>query len=252
MKHVYNRLTSAFFLLLFSGTFIVYAQSFEFKPKELIVYGKPGDRIGCKAEVKNLSSSTLRVDMNRIRNDIPVTWMSSFCLNQCYAPFTDRAQEDIPGNTTLEFTIYFDTDSQTEESGEVEMELTNTANTSEKYTLVFKAITSNTVNVAQALRPSQSSLKQNYPNPFGQGSISKSTRTFIEYTVQKAGNTSIVVYDMLGREVKSLVNTHQAHGIYRVDWDGTNNAGQEQPSGIYLVKFEAGEYSKTKRMILLR
>lgn len=226
--------------------------SFTFTAIELTSYGKPGDRVACHAEVKNLTGQKLRLNISRIRNDIPATWMSSFCLNQCYAPFTDNAQEDIQANVTLPFTMYFDTDGSTEGTGVVEVILTSDSDPNENYKLQFTAITSNATGIAAAARPTQMSLKQNYPNPFGPASASKSLSTTIDYALNKGTDITLTVYDMLGRRVKSLVNTHQAQGSYHVIWDGTNNNGQAESAGIYLYKIETASYSKTNRMILLR
>jgi flagellar hook assembly protein FlgD len=57
---------------------------------------------------------------------------------------------------------------------------------------------------------------------------------------------------MLGREVKTLVNSEQNTGIYNVQWNGDNNYGSKVSSGIYLYKIEAGNFMMTKKMILLK
>jgi hypothetical protein len=215
-------------------------------------YGKPGDRIACHAEVKNLTGQKIRLNISRTRNDIPATWMSSFCLNQCYAPFTDNATEDVPANVTLPFTMYFDTDGSTSGTGIVEVVISADADPNENYKLTFTAVSSAATEIATLARPTQMSLKQNYPNPFGPASASKSLSTSIDYTLNKSTDVTLTVFDMLGRRIKSLVYSHQAQGLYHVTWDGTNNNGQAEPAGIYLFKLETESYSKTNRMILLR
>ncbi len=226
--------------------------SFTFTALQLTSYGKPGDRVACHAEVKNLTGQKITLNISRTRNDIPATWMSSFCLNQCYAPFTDNATEDIAANVTLPFTMYFDTDPSAEGSGVVEIILSAGADPNENYTLQFTAITSNATGAPVAARPVQMSLKQNYPNPFGQASASKSLSTAIDFTLNKSTNVTLTVFDMLGRRVKSLVNAYQSQGSHHVVWDGTNDNGQAETAGIYLYKLETASWSKTNRMILLR
>ncbi|MEO8666465.1 MAG: agmatine deiminase family protein [Ignavibacteria bacterium] len=88
-------------------------------------------------------------------------------------------------------------------------------------------------------------LQQNYPNPFNPA-------TLIKYNISAESNKhifdiSLVVYDMLGNEIKTLVNEKQNAGSYSVTFDGAN-----LPSGIYFYKLTAGSYSDTKRMILLK
>jgi hypothetical protein len=84
------------------------------------------------------------------------------------------------------------------------------------------------------------SLNQNYPNPFN-----PSTR--ITYSIQKAGIVSLKVYDILGREVATLVNGYQPANNYSVIFDASDLA-----SGIYLYKLKTGDFVQTRKMILLK
>ncbi|MGH2575856.1 MAG: T9SS type A sorting domain-containing protein, partial [Ignavibacteria bacterium] len=59
--------------------------------------------------------------------------------------------------------------------------------------------------------------------------------------------TQLIIYDVLGREVATLVNEESKAGVYSVDWNGTN-----YPSGVYFYKLEAGVYTETKKMVLLK
>jgi len=89
--------------------------------------------------------------------------------------------------------------------------------------------------------PQGFSLEQNYPNPFN-------PETVINYNVNaQTSNVRLVVYNALGMEVNILVNEKQNAGSYSVKFDGSNLS-----SGIYFYKIEAGNYSDTKRMILLK
>jgi len=86
--------------------------------------------------------------------------------------------------------------------------------------------------------PSEFELKQNYPNPFNPS-------TTIEYTIPENTRVSIKVYDILGKEVATLVDKEQNSGTYIVIWDAKSAS-----SGIYFCKFKAGSYTDTKRMVL--
>jgi flagellar hook assembly protein FlgD len=57
---------------------------------------------------------------------------------------------------------------------------------------------------------------------------------------------------MLGREVKTLINTEQSKGVYNVIWNGDNNYGSKVSSGTYIYRIEAGSYNQIKKMILLK
>ncbi|MCH7618894.1 MAG: T9SS type A sorting domain-containing protein [Candidatus Marinimicrobia bacterium] len=93
--------------------------------------------------------------------------------------------------------------------------------------------------------PSDYSLGQNYPNPFNPS-------TTIAYDVPAASNVSINIYDMLGRNVITLVNEQKNAGSHTVEWNGKNSSGIQVTSGIYFYRLEAGQSAITKKMLLLR
>ena len=62
----------------------------------------------------------------------------------------------------------------------------------------------------------------------------------------------ITVYDILGREVRALVNQTMPDGYQRVEWDGKNTLGISVASGIYIYRFEAGGYTAVKKMVVVR
>jgi len=98
---------------------------------------------------------------------------------------------------------------------------------------------SNEVEVDLSL-PQSFSLEQNYPNPFNPS-------TSIKYQVSSISNVSLKVYDILGNEVSTLVNEIQPAGIYEVDINAS-----ALTSGVYFYKLQAGSFSETKKMLLLR
>ncbi len=95
------------------------------------------------------------------------------------------------------------------------------------------------------LLPSEYNLFQNYPNPFN-------PTTIISYALPKISFVTMRIYDVLGREVKTLINQEQAPGIHRVEWKGDNNYGSKIASGTYIYRIEAGDFSQTKKMIFLK
>jgi photosystem II stability/assembly factor-like uncharacterized protein len=88
--------------------------------------------------------------------------------------------------------------------------------------------------------PSEYYLYQNYPNPFNPA-------TNIKYQISKKSNVVIKIFDILGKEIATLVNEKQTQGTYEVSFDGIN-----LPSGIYFYRITAGDFSDIKRMILLK
>jgi len=101
------------------------------------------------------------------------------------------------------------------------------------------------VSVEEASVPKQFSLDQNYPNPFN-------PRTSIRFSLPQAGRVRILVFNLLGQQVKTLVDGERLAGFYQVEWDGTDEKGVPVSSGMYFYKIEAGEYRKVNRMILLK
>ena len=90
------------------------------------------------------------------------------------------------------------------------------------------------------LSPRIYKLNQNYPNPFNPLST-------IGYQIPKSGFISIKVYNILGREVATLVNEEKPAGTYEVHFNGENFS-----SGIYFYKLKAGNYSSIKKMVLIK
>jgi len=89
--------------------------------------------------------------------------------------------------------------------------------------------------------PKDYKLSQNFPNPFN-------PTTKITYTIPELSFTTLKVYDVLGNEITTLVNEEKSIGIYEVEFDAT----AELPSGIYFYKLQAGSFTQTKKMILLK
>ncbi len=114
------------------------------------------------------------------------------------------------------------------------------------------------VNIKTQASPLQYHLSQNYPNPFN-------PTTTIKYTVPSAGislmkSLQLKIYDILGREIKTLVNEVKSPGTYAVEWDGKNAQGQNVGSGIYFYRLLArpisggqiGTFTETKKLVLLK
>ena len=95
------------------------------------------------------------------------------------------------------------------------------------------------------LLPEVFSLHQNYPNPFN-------PVTKLRYDLPENGHVNITIYDMLGREVKTLINQTQDAGYRSIIWDATNDYGKPVSAGMYLYQIQAGEYISTKKMVLLK
>jgi flagellar hook assembly protein FlgD len=74
----------------------------------------------------------------------------------------------------------------------------------------------------------------------------------IKYSLPQSGIVKLVVYDVLGREVRTLVNGAMPAGAQETQWDGKNSNGQTVGSGIYFYKLTAGSFTATKKMTLIK
>ncbi|NQT63950.1 MAG: T9SS type A sorting domain-containing protein [Candidatus Marinimicrobia bacterium] len=93
--------------------------------------------------------------------------------------------------------------------------------------------------------PSTHILISAYPNPFNPS-------TTIEYDLPEHSDVSLIIYDVAGREVQTLVSTSQSPGSYKASWNGTNKNGQQVAGGMYFARLQAGEYSSVVKMVYLR
>jgi hypothetical protein len=99
--------------------------------------------------------------------------------------------------------------------------------------------------------PQAFELSQNYPNPFN-------PTTTIKYTLTSLGNgeeslpTTLKIYNILGEVVRTLVDEPKSAGVHYEVWDGKDDQGHQVASGIYFYRLRAGEFSETKKMVLLK
>ncbi|MBC3541088.1 T9SS type A sorting domain-containing protein [Rufibacter sp. H-1] len=93
----------------------------------------------------------------------------------------------------------------------------------------------------------QVGLKQNYPNPFRQGGI-----TTIPFVLERAANVQLLVYDLSGRVVASLLNGKKQAGQHQITWDGRNSSGGTVASGTYLYQLTIDNKRYTRRMTFIR
>ena len=102
-----------------------------------------------------------------------------------------------------------------------------------------------TLSLDDAMMPETFALYQNYPNPFN-------PITTIRYDLPNDEMVTITIYNLMGRVIKSLVNSEQRAGFRSVRWNATNNFGDLVSAGMYIYTIQAGEFKQTKKMVLLK
>jgi len=97
----------------------------------------------------------------------------------------------------------------------------------------------------ESAMPRQFSLHQNRPNPFN-------PVTEISFTLPEASEVRVMVYNILGQHVSTLIDGYQEAGEHAVIWNGTDSNGRKVSSGIYLYTIEAGQYKASRKMVLMK
>jgi hypothetical protein len=105
--------------------------------------------------------------------------------------------------------------------------------------------TTDVKDVESDILPETYALFQNYPNPFNSG-------TEIRFGIPATQRATLSVYDVLGREVRRLVDEELSGGAKSIRWDGRNASGQPLPSGIYFYRLTTDHFAESKRMVLLK
>jgi hypothetical protein len=96
-----------------------------------------------------------------------------------------------------------------------------------------------------SISPIEFRLFQNYPNPFN-------STTTMQYVLPKTGPGTLRIYNVLGQEVRTLIDGVQEAGYRSVDWNSTNNFGQVVGSGVYFYRLQAGDFIQVRKMLLLK
>jgi len=95
------------------------------------------------------------------------------------------------------------------------------------------------------LLPAEFALRQNYPNPFNPS-------TTIKYALKTNADVKLTIYNILGQEVRTLINNNMAAGYKEVVWNGLDNHGRQVATGVYIYRIEAGDFVKSHKMIFMK
>ena len=113
------------------------------------------------------------------------------------------------------------------------------------FTFIYKPEFTIDVNDNIPLKPAEYNLYPNFPNPFN-------PLTTIRFDLPEYLEVSIMVYDILGKEIRLLFEENLHTGEYTIQWDGKDNKGNILPGGVYFIQMIAGNYQKTIKTVLLK
>ena len=93
--------------------------------------------------------------------------------------------------------------------------------------------------------PNDFILHQNFPNPFN-------PTTTLHYNLPENKFVTIIIYNILGKQIKVLVKNKKVAGFKSIRWDATDSMGRPVSAGVYIYQIQAGEFVQTKKMVLLK
>jgi hypothetical protein len=228
-------------LMLAFITISIQSQTFSFaRTDPFVVHDSLGTvEILNHGVLTNLTSSPFNVTL-RITYNLPNGWQAGVCTwNFCYGTGVDSITEECQSGQNQMY-AYFYPDMNTEGAGYMTINIERVSNPSENYTVQFGASTS-PVGIKKLSNTVESfNLEQNYPNPFNPS-------TKIGFSVPKTDYVDLRVYDILGREIKTLLSEQLNAGEYEIEFDAKNLA-----SGMYYYRLQSGDNVSVKKMTLVK
>jgi hypothetical protein len=222
------------------------AQTLKMTPVNLVETCTPGASVETRLDIENLTGAALTIRIERKACVLPADWIATFCLINCYSPDATDVEETLEPYQKASFKLDWLT-STTPAEGDIEYQFSNKAAPSEQYKYHFRVSTLTSAESSPAARPM--ALAQNYPNPF---SLSGEGGVRISFTNPRYAPVSLRIYNLLGREVRTVLADARPAGSYSLFWDGRDNGGNAVAPGIYIYKFSSGTSSLSRRMVVAR
>lgn len=241
-------------LLVLVATIAIKAQDITFSPHDTLIVDTLGAEMIFNIDVTNISTQDQTVYLVRTLNDLPANWQSSLCFSSCYAPQIDSIATTpdfgssplAPGETrNVGIHVYASVNPGT---AYTKLRAGTFRSPNIVYTVNLTAIVHPTAVEEDDNPLNDFSLSQNYPNPFNPTTKIKYAIPLVDSPLlggAGGGFVTLKVYDVLGNKVATLVNEYKPAGNYELDFDGGN-----LPSGIYLYRLTALNFSQTRKMIL--
>ena len=247
-----NDLIGMHIILFLIGTAILFGNnpqnldpSFEFNYTDTEINVDPDSVGSFSGTIHNISSGTITIAVVRRVNSLPEGWTSSVCLGTiCYTETVDSAAIQLDAGDSTACGILAWTNGVG--TGTVQLDLFDLDNIDEHILIdliIYAGITVGPI-TTRAL-PEHFELYDCFPNPFN-------PTTTLRYALSEDGPVRITIYDMMGRVVKTLMNTQQTAGFKSLQWNATNDANEAVSAGSYLYALQLGENRQTKKMVLLK
>jgi len=195
--------------------------------------------------LNNTSSSTITIAVVRRVNALPEGWTSSICLGGiCYNESLDSVVIELNAGDSTDCGILAWTNGVG--TGMIQLDLFDLNNINEHIFVDLNIYTGTSAGVGDdRLVPKQIILYPAFPNPFN-------PVTTLRYYLPEDAMVNINIYDMMGRLVRTMVNSQQNAGYRSIRWNATNDAGEPMSAGLYLYMIKAVEFRQTRKMVLLK
>ncbi|MFC1562574.1 YCF48-related protein [candidate division KSB1 bacterium] len=132
-----------------------------------------------------------------------------------------------------------------ERAGLISLKFENKGDSEGDVQVVSAMLNESNVETIAASPPNKFSLSQNFPNPFN-------PETEIRYQIPENTKVVLKIYNILGQEVRTLVDEVKSPGSYNIKWNGKNNYGVTVSTGVYLYRIQAGDFVSTKKLVFLK
>jgi len=219
--------------------------SFEFNYTNSEVSVGPDSVGSFNGTLNNTSSSTITIAVVRRVNALPEGWTSSICLGGiCYNESLDSVAIELNSGDSTDCGILAWTNGVG--TGMIQLDLFDLNNINEHIFVDLNIYTGTSAGVGDdRLVPKQIILYPSFPNPFN-------PVTTLRYYLPEDAMVNINIYDMMGRLVRTMVNSQQNAGYRSIRWNATNDAGEPMSAGLYLYMIKAVEFRQTRKMVLLK
>ncbi len=239
-RAIYFSIVLTFFMTVFAN-----AQTFTVTLHETELNCPIGETTAFHIDVTNASDGELELFVVRRLPNFPDGWRNSLCFGTCYPPFQDSIVTNPDfGNTPLAIgetrVLDVDVTPSSEETATIRIVIADV-----RHPLQTEIINLTANGVVTGVEeetgiPFDFALYQNYPNPFNPATI-------IKFAISKSSFTVLNVYNSLGQKVAELVNGRLSAGVYSFEFDASGLT-----SGVYFYQLRSGNYTETKRMLLLK
>ncbi len=218
---------------------------FYFNVPDTLINVKSDTTINFSGFIKNESNRTLNLKIIRTLNSIPIGWSSSICADfLCLLETVDTLLCSVALNDSLQLGVLVNV--RGVGLGSVRLNISDTLDPANNIFVNISAeFLENLENHGQSFIEKRTYLNQNYPNPFN-------SETLIKYNLPYTSDVDIIIFDIVGRNIRSVSNKGQEHGSYVFHWDGLDRYLSPVNSGIYIILIKSAYFQEMRKMTLAK